>query len=56
VRANTAGQHAPSRKRVYVASETYYFVEFNPNILGAAELAVPFVVNTKVPLRDKEWN
>jgi hypothetical protein len=46
----------PSRKRVYVASETYYFVEFNPNILGAAELAVPFVVNTKVPLRDKEWN
>jgi hypothetical protein len=38
----TAGPHAPSRKRVYVANKTYYFLEFDPNIPGATELADTF--------------
>jgi hypothetical protein len=38
----TSGPRAPSRNRVYVANKTYYFVEFNPNTPGAAELANSF--------------
>ena len=38
----TAGPHAPSRKRVYVANKTYFFVEFDSNTSGAAEVANSF--------------